>query len=128
MRVDDLFLLPASFTIVSLVTMNIATTYRTLLDALDAAPSDRLFVLEWHDVDDHRTVTFGDFRRRARQHACFLKQQGLRCGDRVVFVMPQGIALMAAFVGSMSLGALLTILAYPNKKWMQQSIVPVLEE
>jgi acyl-CoA synthetase (AMP-forming)/AMP-acid ligase II len=45
-----------------------------------------------------------------------LKQQGVRCGDRVVFVMPQGIALMAAFVGSMSLGALPAILAYPNKK------------
>jgi fatty-acyl-CoA synthase len=115
-RVDDLFLLLASFTIVLLVAMNIATTYRTLLDALDAAPSDRLFVLEWHDVDDCHSVTFGDFRRRASQHACFLKQQGVRCGDRVVFVMPQGIALMAAFVGSMSLGALPAILAYPNKK------------
>jgi fatty-acyl-CoA synthase len=115
-RVDDLFLLLASFTIVLLVAMNIATSYRTLLDALDAAPSDRLFVLEWHDVDDCHSVTFGDFRRRASQHACFLKQQGVRCGDRVVFVMPQGIALMAAFVGSMSLGALPAILAYPNKK------------
>jgi acyl-CoA synthetase (AMP-forming)/AMP-acid ligase II len=115
-RVDDLFLLLASFTIVLLVAMNIATSYRTLLDALDAAPSDRLFVLEWHDVGDCHSVTFGDFRRRASQHACFLKQQGVRCGDRVVFVMPQGIALMAAFVGSMSLGALPAILAYPNKK------------
>jgi fatty-acyl-CoA synthase len=115
-RVDDLFLLLASFTIVLLVAMNIATTYRTLLDALDAAPSDRLFVLEWHDGDDYHSATFGDFRRRASKHACFLKQQGVRCGDRVVFVMPQGIALMAAFVGSMSLGALPAILAYPNKK------------
>jgi fatty-acyl-CoA synthase len=97
--------------------MNIAAAgYRTLLDALEAAPSDRLFVLEWHDADDHHSVTFGDFRRLANQHACFLKQQGVRCGDRVVFVMPQGIALMAAFIGSMSLGALPAILAYPNSR------------
>jgi fatty-acyl-CoA synthase len=93
-----------------------ATGYRTLLDALEAAPSDRLFVLEWHDADDHRSITFGDFRRLASQHAHFLKQQGVRRGDRVVFVMPQGIALMAAFIGSMRLGALPAVLAYPNSK------------
>jgi acyl-CoA synthetase (AMP-forming)/AMP-acid ligase II len=97
--------------------MNIAAAgYRTLLDALEAAPADRPFVLEWHDADDHQSVTFGDFRRRASQHACFLKKQGVRCGDRVALVMPQGITLMAAFIGSMSLGALPAILAYPNMK------------
>ncbi len=93
-----------------------AAGYRTLLDALEAAPADRLFVLEWHDLDDQHSVTFGDFRRLASQHACFLKQRGVRRGDRVVFLMPQGVALMAAFVGSMSLGALPAILAYPNLK------------
>jgi fatty-acyl-CoA synthase len=93
-----------------------ATGYRTLLDALEAAPSDRLFVLEWHDADDHQSITFGEFRRLASQHAHFLKQQGVRRGDRVVFVMPQGIALMAAFIGSMRLGALPAVLAYPNSK------------
>jgi fatty-acyl-CoA synthase len=94
----------------------IAAGYRTLLEALETAPSDRLFVLEWHDADDQHSITFGDFRRCARKHACFQKQQGVRPGDRVVFVMPQGISLMAAFIGSMSLGALPAILAYPNLK------------
>ena len=92
------------------------TRYRNLLDALEAAHADRLFVLEWHDDDDHSPVTFGNFRRRASRYACFLKQRGVRRGNRVVFVMPQGIALMAAFVGSMTLGALPAILAYPNVK------------
>ncbi|HEX4543799.1 MAG TPA: AMP-binding protein [Candidatus Acidoferrum sp.] len=97
--------------------MNIATAgYGTLLDALEAAPSGRLFVLEWHDEDDYLAVTFGDFRRRTRNQSSFLRQQGVRRGDRVVFVMPQGIALMTAFAGSMMLGALPTILAYPNVK------------
>jgi fatty-acyl-CoA synthase len=40
----------------------------------------------------------------------------VRRSDRVVFVMPQGIALMAAFIGSMRLGALPAVLAYPNSK------------
>jgi acyl-CoA synthetase (AMP-forming)/AMP-acid ligase II len=97
--------------------MNIATAgYGTLLDALEAAPSGRLFVLEWHDEDDYLAVTFGDFRRQTRNQSSFLRQQGVRRGDRVVFVMPQGIALMTAFAGSMMLGALPTILAYPNVK------------
>jgi acyl-CoA synthetase (AMP-forming)/AMP-acid ligase II len=95
---------------------NVTAGYRTLLDALEAAPASRLFVLEWHDEDDYLAVTFGDFRRQTRKQASFLRQQGVRCGDRVVFVMPQGIALMTAFAGSMMLGALPAILAYPNVK------------
>jgi fatty-acyl-CoA synthase len=90
--------------------------YRSLLDALHTAPADRQFVLEWHDDDDHTSVTFGDFRSRAHRYATFLKQHSVRPGDRVVFVMPQGIALMAAFIGSITLGALPAILAYPNTK------------
>ncbi|HYL85994.1 MAG TPA: AMP-binding protein [Candidatus Angelobacter sp.] len=90
--------------------------YSTLVEALEAAPADHLFVLEWHDDDNQHSVTFGDFRRLARKQANFLKQQGMRCGDRIVFVMPQGIELMTAFAGSMMLGALPAILAYPNSK------------
>lgn len=92
------------------------TRYGTLLAALQAAPADRLCVLEWHDHDDHSSITFGQFRTRAHRYATFLKQRGVHCGDRVVFVMPQGIALMAAFIGSIALGALPAILAYPNTK------------
>ena len=90
--------------------------YRTLLDALESAPADRLFVLEWHDENDDAAVTFGEFRHRALGQAAFLKRKGVCCGDRVILVMPQGIALMTAFVGSMMLGALPAILSYPNSK------------
>jgi fatty-acyl-CoA synthase len=90
--------------------------YCTLIDALESAPADRLFVLEWHDENDHSEVTFGEFRRRALGRASFLKRQGVRCGDRVILIMPQGISLMTAFVGSMMLGALPAILGYPNPK------------
>jgi acyl-CoA synthetase (AMP-forming)/AMP-acid ligase II len=98
------------------VMLNTAAGYRTLVEALEAAPANRLFVLEWHDDEGQLSITFGDFVRLARKHANFLKQQGARHGDRVVFVMPQGIALMAAFAGAMMLGGVPAILAYPNTK------------
>ena len=105
-----------SGTIESAIIMNVSKKYGTLIEALETAPRDRLFVLEWHDDHDQRSVTFGEFRSLARKCAAFLKQQGARSGERVIFVMPQGIALMSAFVGSMVLGALPAILAYPNAK------------
>jgi acyl-CoA synthetase (AMP-forming)/AMP-acid ligase II len=91
-------------------------SYRTLVEALDAAPADSVFVAEWHDDDDRENITFGEFRRRARMQAAFLQQHGARSGDRVVLILPQGIPLMTAFAGAMMLGVVPAILAYPNSK------------
>jgi len=90
--------------------------YRSLVDALYAAPSDRPFVTAWIDEDEQERVTFGDFRRRAELQAALLQQNGVGHGDRVILIMPQGIPLMAAFAGAMLLGAVPAILAYPNFK------------
>ncbi len=90
--------------------------YQTLIDALDAAPCDRLFVTAWVDEDEHEDVTFGEFRRRARAQARFLSQNGIVAGDRVIILMPQGVAAMTVFVGAMMLGAVPAFLAYPNFK------------
>jgi len=94
----------------------IATEFRTLLDALNAAPAQREFVTSWVDEDDCETVTFGEFRRRARRQAVLLRNHGVSQGDRVVILMPQGTAAMTVFVGAMLLGAVPAILAYPNFK------------
>ena len=94
----------------------LTTKYRTLVDALYAAPSERPFVTAWIDEDDQEAVTFGEFRRRARAQAALLRENGVGPGDRVVLIMPQGIPLMAAFAGAMLLGAAPAILAYPNFK------------
>ena len=90
--------------------------FLTLLDALEAAPADRVFVTEWEDEDERKTLTFGEFRDRSRFQAQLLHAQGLQPGDRVVIVMPQGTAAMAAFVGAMMLGGVPAFLAYPNFK------------
>lgn len=94
----------------------IATEYRTLIDALNCAPASRPFVTAWLDEDTRETVTFGEFRRRARLHAALLRDHGVGVGDRVVVIMPQGIPTMTIFVGAIMLGAAPAILAYPNFK------------
>ena len=96
--------------------MPVTTKYRTLVDALLSAPADRPFVTAWIDEDEQETATFGEFRRMAHLQALLLKDNGVSVGDRVVLIMPQGIPLMATFVGAMLLGAVPAILAYPNFK------------
>jgi fatty-acyl-CoA synthase len=90
--------------------------FRNLVDALEAAPADRPFVIAWIDEDEHETVTFAEFRERARVQANRLRNHGVTAGDRVIVIMPQGISAMTAFVGAMMLGAVPAFLAYPNFK------------
>ena len=90
--------------------------FRNLIEALDAAPSDRLFITSWIDEDEQEKVTFGEFRQRARTQASALLESRVGPGDRVVIIMPQGIPAMAAFVGAMMIGAVPAFLAYPNFK------------
>lgn len=90
--------------------------YRNLIEALEAAPSGRPFVTFWDDEETQETVTFGEFRRRASVQAFALRGKGITRGDRVVIIMPQGIAAMAEFAGAMLVGAVPAFLAYPNDK------------
>lgn len=94
----------------------VTTKYRTLVDALFSAPSERPFVTVWVDEDEQQTVSFGEFRQQAQAQAILLRDNGVGAGDRVILIMPQGIPLMAAFAGAMLLGAVPAILAYPNFK------------
>ena len=89
---------------------------RNLIEALDTAPPDRPFVTAWIDEDERETVTFAEFRRRARFQASVLRDKDVTEGDRVVLIMPQGIPSMTTFVGAMMLGAVPAFLAYPNFK------------
>jgi fatty-acyl-CoA synthase len=90
--------------------------FANLVAALDTAPADRPFITFWIDEDECETVTFKDFRDRARVEAAHLRGQGLMAGDRVVVIMQQGIPAMATFVAAMMLGAVPAFLAYPNFK------------
>jgi fatty-acyl-CoA synthase len=90
--------------------------FHNLVEALNDAPGDRLFVTAWVDEDEYEDVTFEEFRRRSWSHAKLLQSQGACSEDRVVIIMPQGIPAMTMFMGAMILGAAPAILAYPNFK------------
>jgi fatty-acyl-CoA synthase len=90
--------------------------FATLPEALLAAPQQKPFVTMWIDDDDERTFTFGEFTRWSNAQAVSFKDRGLRKGETVILIMPQGVALMAAFAGAMLLGAVPAILAYPTFK------------
>ena len=91
-------------------------SFRNLIEVLEAAPESRPFVTFWIDEDEQETVTFGEFRRRARAQAGLLLEHGVRARDRVIIIMPQGIPAMTAFAGAMMVGAAPAFLAYPNFK------------
>ena len=92
------------------------TQFRNLIDALAAAPGDRPFVTAWIDEDERETVSFAEFRERARSQAKVLREHGVNAGDRVIILMPQSISAMTTFIAAMMLGAVPTFLAYPNFK------------
>ena len=91
--------------------------YHTLIDALHSAPDDRPFVTAWTNEDEQETVTFSEFRRRARLQGGVLRAHGVNRGDRVIVIMPQGIPAMTVFAGAMMLGAVPALIAYPNNKF-----------
>jgi fatty-acyl-CoA synthase len=92
------------------------TRFGNLVEALQAAPGDRPFVTFWINQEQQETVTFAGFRGRARAQARILRENGVAGGDRVVILMPQSIAAMAAFAGAMMVGAVPALVAYPNFK------------
>ena len=90
--------------------------FDNLVAALEAAPENSPFITFWIDEDQRETVTFAEFRRRARLHAALLREHGVTPGDRLVILMPQSIAAMVSFTAAMMLGAVPAFLAYPNFK------------
>jgi acyl-CoA synthetase (AMP-forming)/AMP-acid ligase II len=90
--------------------------FRTITEALGAAPGDRPFITAWIDEDEQEDITFGEFRSWAGRYASMLQNEGVLPGDRVVIIMPQSIPAMATFAGAMMLGAVPAFLAYPNFK------------
>jgi acyl-CoA synthetase (AMP-forming)/AMP-acid ligase II len=93
-----------------------AERYRTIIEALYDAPADKPFATMWHDEDDVRSVSFGEFTRQAEAEAEHFREYGLQPGQTVILIMPQGIPLMTSFVAAMLAGGVPAILAYPNFK------------
>ncbi|HKU28784.1 MAG TPA: AMP-binding protein, partial [Candidatus Sulfotelmatobacter sp.] len=90
--------------------------FPNLVAALEAAPEKAPFVTFWIDEDERETLSFGEFRDRARVQAAALQEANVIPGDRVVILMPQGVEAMTTFAAALMLGAVPAFLAYPNFK------------
>lgn len=92
--------------------------YETLPDALLAAPRERSFITVYQPAGDRRyeECSFGQFLDRAGEFAALFHGHSLSQGDPLVLILPQSVDLMAAFGGAILIGAIPTILAYPNFK------------
>ncbi len=89
-----------------------------LLTTLLNVEEDREFLTVWPGSDEKpaEKYTFGEFRSLCCGYVHLFQERGVKPGNTVALVLPQGAGLMAAFAGSMLLGAVPTILAYPNFK------------
>jgi fatty-acyl-CoA synthase len=92
--------------------------YKNLLEALAAAPPEAPFVTMWHgdETPEYEVLTFREFINLAQGYGSYYRLRGIRPGHTIVIAMPQGIPLMAAFVGALLVGAVPSILAYPTFK------------
>jgi len=70
--------------------------FRTLTEALLAAPAEHAFVTMWNNEDNVHTTTFREFTRWAYLQAAYFREQGLQPNETVILIMPQGVALMTA--------------------------------
>jgi hypothetical protein len=73
----------------------------TLVDIFERAPKDNPFVTMWRPgrAPECETLTFGECLGLAARYRSLYHHEGLEPGDTVVLIMPQDIAVMAAFVG-----------------------------
>ena len=87
---------------------------RALLDAQAAARPHAPFVIE---AETGRTLTFAQLRASALTIARRLAAQGVKAGDRVGLLLPNGVEAVALFVGVMAAGCVatpLSLLARPE--------------
>lgn len=91
--------------------------FATVTEALRVWAKERSGQLAFRLLPDGRNraireITYGELWRLSAQAAAALIERGIRAGDRVVIVLPNGIDFLTAFFGSVIAGAI-PVPAYP---------------
>jgi len=82
------------------------THFNWALDHFDVIARDNQHPALWLvSAEQEQKLTFADLARRSNQTANFLREQGIRRGDRVLVMLPNHIALWEIMLGCMKLGA-----------------------
>ena len=80
-------------------------------DSWAAREPDRVALIAWRPDGDPETLSYGELARRSNALAAGLHRQGVRRGDRVALLLPQGFAVAIAHVAIYKLGAIAVPLA-----------------
>lgn len=82
------------------------THFNWALDHFDVIARDNQHPALWLvSAGQEQQLTFAELARRSNQAANFLREQGIRRGDRVLVMLPNHIALWEIMLGCMKLGA-----------------------
>ncbi len=63
-----------------------------------------------------RTITYGELWQKAGDHAAFLRAKGVAPGEVVIVLLKHGAELVFAYVGTLFLGAIPSVFAFPSVK------------
>ncbi len=80
-------------------------------DAWAAREPERICLQHFNPDGDHRTLTYGAFARQSSAFARGLELQGIKPGDRVAILLPQGFEAAIAHAAIYKLGAIALPLA-----------------
>ncbi|OOG71660.1 AMP-dependent synthetase [Sinorhizobium sp. A49] len=80
-------------------------------DAWAAKEPERICLQHFSPDGDHRTLTYGAFSRQSSAFARGLERQGIKPGDRVAILLPQGFEAAIAHAAIYKLGAIALPLA-----------------
>ncbi|NRP22661.1 Acetyl-coenzyme A synthetase [Ensifer adhaerens] len=80
-------------------------------DAWAAREPERICLQHFSPDGDHRTLTYGAFSRQSSAFARGLERQGIKPGDRVAILLPQGFEAAIAHAAIYKLGAIALPLA-----------------
>src|SRR5262245_26455335 len=73
------------------------STANTLLEILNAAPADRVAIIL---PESGLRITYGNFRQQVLAMADALAAAGIRKGDRVATVLPNGLPAIVSFLAA----------------------------
>jgi acetyl-CoA synthetase len=80
-------------------------------DAWAAREPDRVALLLYRAAGEPETLSYGELARRSNALAAALRRQGVRRGDRVALLLPQGFAVAISHAAIYKLGAIAVPLA-----------------
>ncbi|MCF3642193.1 AMP-binding protein [Rhizobium sp. TRM95111] len=84
---------------------------RAVADEWAARAPDRICLRHFSPLGDHRSMTYGELADRSASLATALTSRGIRPGDRVAILLPQGFEAATTHVAAYKMGAVALPLA-----------------